>query len=278
MRPAAFLILFQALTTALHAQALDSAGVRRAALDYVEGFYEGDSTRHLRSVSPDVVKYGYWRTREGAYQGGGMTWSEFHEFTGNVRRTGRTAPFSAPKVVELLDLLDQTAAVKVTAWWGTDYLLLAREGGAWKIRQVLWQSAMPGRQPVMAPTPVPADGLRRMHWILGRWRGSGGRFAAFYEEYAMVGDSVLRQYAFADSTFRMVTDSSRFTLHNGRLVQRRGEHVSPAIQFTGDSVRFLGRDGGNFLWTRTGEGRWRAVLEPPGQGRDRTVYEMVRIR
>ncbi|HEX7979103.1 MAG TPA: hypothetical protein VF461_10900, partial [Gemmatimonadaceae bacterium] len=34
----------------------DSAGVRRAVADYVEGFCEGDSTKHVRSVRPDVFK------------------------------------------------------------------------------------------------------------------------------------------------------------------------------------------------------------------------------
>ena len=33
-----------------------------------------------------------------------------------------------------------TASAKLTAWWGTDYLLLARYEGRWMIRQVLWQT------------------------------------------------------------------------------------------------------------------------------------------
>jgi hypothetical protein len=57
-----------------------------------------------------------------------------------LKTSGRTAPATAPKKVELLDLLDQTAAVKVTAWWGTDYMLLAKYDGRWMISHVLWQS------------------------------------------------------------------------------------------------------------------------------------------
>jgi hypothetical protein len=37
--------------------------VRAAVLDYVEGFYEGDTVRLVRSVWPEVRKYGYWRSR-----------------------------------------------------------------------------------------------------------------------------------------------------------------------------------------------------------------------
>jgi len=45
--------------------------------DYVEGFYEGDSTKHLRSVRPDVFKYGFWLPRDSTrYQGEAMPSSE----------------------------------------------------------------------------------------------------------------------------------------------------------------------------------------------------------
>ena len=37
-------------------------------------------------------------------------------------------------------MLDQTAAAKVHAWWGADYLLMAEYEGQWKIVQVLRQS------------------------------------------------------------------------------------------------------------------------------------------
>ena len=46
----------------------------------------------------------------------------------------------APEEVLVLDVLDQTAVAKVTAWWGTDYLLMARFEGRWMITQVLWQT------------------------------------------------------------------------------------------------------------------------------------------
>ena len=33
-----------------------------------------------------------------------------------------------------------TASAKVTAYWGTDYLLLGNFGGKWMVISVLWQS------------------------------------------------------------------------------------------------------------------------------------------
>lgn len=119
----------------------DSAGVRAAVLDYVEGFYEGDSTRLVRSIRPEVVKFGFYVPRDSTrYHGEAMSFAEMHAFANNVKRTGRRAPPDAPKVIELLDVQDQTAAAKLTAWWGTDYLQLARYDGRWMIIHVLWQS------------------------------------------------------------------------------------------------------------------------------------------
>jgi len=44
------------------------------------------------------------------------------------------------KEVLVLDVQSQTACVKVKAWWGTDYLLLAKINDRWMITHVLWQS------------------------------------------------------------------------------------------------------------------------------------------
>lgn len=124
----------------------DSAGVRAAVLDYVEGFYEGDSTRLVRSIRPEVVKYGFFVPRDSSrYQGEPMSFAQMHAFANNVRRNNRPAPATAPKQIELLDVQDQTAAAKLTAWWGTDYIHLARYDDRWMIVHVLWQS--PPRAP-----------------------------------------------------------------------------------------------------------------------------------
>lgn len=127
--------------TATAQSAADRTAVERAALDYIEGFYEGDTTKLMRSVHPDVHKYGFFIPRgQTAYRGQAMPWAEFLSYANRVRTSSRPTPASAPRGVQVLDVLDQIAAVKVTAWWGVDYLLLARYDGRWMIRQVLWQS------------------------------------------------------------------------------------------------------------------------------------------
>jgi hypothetical protein len=119
----------------------DREQVRRAVRDYVEGFYEGDTAKLTRSVRPEVYKYGFWRGRDStAYHGEQMEWRAFHDYANRVRTSGRAAPPTAPKDITIYDVQNQTASAKLTASWGTDYLLLGRYDGRWMISSVLWQS------------------------------------------------------------------------------------------------------------------------------------------
>jgi hypothetical protein len=69
-----------------------------------------------------------------------MSYAEMLDFVRNVKASGRTPPASAPRQVMPLEVMDQIAAAKVVAWWGTDYLHLAKIDGRWMITQVIWQS------------------------------------------------------------------------------------------------------------------------------------------
>ena len=116
-------------------------GVRRAVLDYVEGFYEGDSVKFVRGVRPELYKYGFYIPKDSTrYTGERMTWEEALTFIRRVKEKNHRAPATAPKQVDLLDVQDETAAAKLTAYWGTDYLLLAKYDGKWMVSSVMWQS------------------------------------------------------------------------------------------------------------------------------------------
>ena len=118
----------------------DREAVEAAVLDYVEGIYEVQPERIERSVHPDLKKYGFWREDpKQPYQGSAMTYERLVKLAGEYNVDGRV-PADAPKKVEVLDLLDQTAAAKLTASWGIDYMQLAKYEGRWKIVHVLWQS------------------------------------------------------------------------------------------------------------------------------------------
>jgi len=124
--------------------AADREAVRQAVLDYVDGFYQGDSTLLVRSVSPEVRKNGYSRPHpDSAYRASAMPYPAFMRFAAGVRAGRNRPPQNAPREVVVFDVQDQTASAKLTAWWGTDYLLLGRENGRWMITHVLWQSPPP---------------------------------------------------------------------------------------------------------------------------------------
>ena len=118
----------------------DRGAVRQAALDYVEGVYEVDPTRIERSVHPDLVKRGFYiKKGETAYSFSPMTFAELVNLAKTYNKSGRV-PKDAPKEVTVLDVLDQTASVKVVAVWGVDYMHLAKYDGKWMIVNILWQS------------------------------------------------------------------------------------------------------------------------------------------
>lgn len=122
---------------------VDKAGAERAMMDYIEGFYEGDTLKLSRSISREVEKYGYWKKDKSEhYEGEAMSFKEMIEYAERVKARNKPAPATAPKKVEIYDIQDQTASGKVTAWWGTDYILLEKVADKWMIRMVLWQGPL----------------------------------------------------------------------------------------------------------------------------------------
>ncbi|MDX1939813.1 MAG: nuclear transport factor 2 family protein [Saprospiraceae bacterium] len=138
------IILFTLIAISAFAQAnLDKEQVQSACMDYLEGFYEGDTAKIIRSVDKEVFKYGYYKDRNSAtYAGEPMSFQEMIDYANNVKAKQRFPKADTPKKVEIYEVQDQTAAAKVTAWWGTDYILLAKLNGKWMIRTVLWQGPL----------------------------------------------------------------------------------------------------------------------------------------
>ena len=128
-----------------HAQTgADSAAVRAAVLAYVEGIYEAAPARVDRSVSPELAK----RT-VGRSQGTGrellrpMSKDALLDLAATYNREGRT-PRDARKDVAILDMLDRTATVRLTAAGWVDYMHLAKINGRWLIVNILWQEIPSG--------------------------------------------------------------------------------------------------------------------------------------
>lgn len=122
--------------------------------------------------------------------------------------------------------------------------------------------------------------FRTLSWLTGAWRGSGGSYAAFYEEYRAIDDSTIAMRSFTDSTFRVVSDSSTIAWRNGIVVKRGSGTPAVAIELSGRHVRFRrpGALRGGFTFTRDSADQWTATLHPASPDGRETVYVMRRLR
>ena len=122
----------------------DKEGVHNAVLDYVLGFYQAEPERFERSLSKDLVKYGYWTNPEGAYQGSPMNFDQAVRFASMWNADNRQGiDENSPKDIVVMEVLDKVAVAKLTAVWGIDYFQLEKNDGVWQIRHVIWQSHPP---------------------------------------------------------------------------------------------------------------------------------------
>lgn len=118
----------------------DRTAVQQAALDYVEGIYNTDTTRIERSVHPQLTKRGFWRDTATAPWGPQQTMTYDQLITLTKTWNADKKRDTTIKRVDVFDVLDQTATAKVTAMWGIDYLHLAKYDGRWKIINIVWQA------------------------------------------------------------------------------------------------------------------------------------------
>lgn len=115
------------------------AAVTRAAFDYIDGFYQGDTAKLVRALDPNLSKFGMSRDTTGKWNGLRMTYDEAIAYALRVKARGRPVPATWPREAMVLEMGERIAAAKVKAWWGFDYLLLAQVDGQWKIKQVMWE-------------------------------------------------------------------------------------------------------------------------------------------
>lgn len=123
------------------ASAKDRYAVKRAAIDYIEALYDCKPEFIERSVHPKLTKLGFYRGDASVpYRALAMTYDQLARLAGGWNKDGSQANEDSPKKVEVLDLMDATAIVKVSAAWGVDHIQLAKFDGRWQIIHILWQS------------------------------------------------------------------------------------------------------------------------------------------
>ena len=125
------------------AQTSNKVGVEKACMNYLEGFYEGDTAKLKESLQPSLNKFGFWKNKDGNFdQQDYMSFEKALAYAKKVKEKKQFAIPDAPKMVEVLDVGNSIAAAKVTAWWGIDYILLSKRGDKWMIEQVIWEGPL----------------------------------------------------------------------------------------------------------------------------------------
>lgn len=124
----------------------DTAAIRAAALDYVEGWYEGNPDRMARALHPELVKrivVGDTATGRSVLQNMGAS----ALVNGTRHGYGKETPKDRrQRDVTVLDIYGNAASAKaVMADW-VDYMQLSKVDGRWVIVNVLWE-----RKPRPAP-------------------------------------------------------------------------------------------------------------------------------
>ena len=133
--------LIALLFTCAHAQASanDEAAIRKTALDYIEGWYEGDAARMESALHPELAKRMIFTDPKTGH-------SQFNhmgamQLVQNTRRGGgnKTPRDQQSKDITILDRYNNAAVVKIVASGWIDYLEEAKVNGEWKIINVLWE-------------------------------------------------------------------------------------------------------------------------------------------
>jgi hypothetical protein len=121
-------------------------GLKKTALDYAEGWYNGDAERMERALHPDLAKRVLMpdpRSGKGRVeQMSAMTLVQYARAGG-----GKSTPADQRKAeVKVLDVYGNAACVRLDMQDWIDYLQMSRIGGEWKIVNVLWELTPESKQ------------------------------------------------------------------------------------------------------------------------------------
>jgi hypothetical protein len=123
-------------------QSKDAELIKQTALDYIEGWYEGNAERMERALHPELAKRivrSDPKGRNSLDQMGAMTLVQYARAGG-----GKDTPKEKQqKDVTVLDIFGNTASAKVIASDWIDYMHLAKWNGRWVIVNVLWELKPP---------------------------------------------------------------------------------------------------------------------------------------
>ena len=120
----------------------DLDDLKAAAQGYIDIFYKGDTLLAYKFVDQSLRKVG-WRYRADKQQYSGnreLPFAAVVDLAKRLKENPLEIPEGTPREVEILEVNDKIAIVKVTALWGIDYLNFVKIDQEWKIINIVWQS------------------------------------------------------------------------------------------------------------------------------------------
>lgn len=117
----------------------DRDAIKRTALNYAEGWYEGNADKMESALSPDLAKRIVRTNEKGQSMLGQMTAMSLVQGT----RTGygkSTPKDEQQKDVTILDMFGSAASVRLEMRDWIDYLHVGKFNGKWVIINVLWET------------------------------------------------------------------------------------------------------------------------------------------
>ena len=132
-------LLVAGSTFSLMAQAdLEREAIKRTALNYAEGWYEGNADKMESALHPDLAKR-IVRTNDKGQSGLGQM-SAMSLVQGTRGGSGKQTPAAEQqKDVTILDLIGGAATVKLEMRDWVDYMHIGKFNGKWVIVNVLWE-------------------------------------------------------------------------------------------------------------------------------------------
>lgn len=141
---AIFLVIAVFLSSLLTAYTIidkekDRNAVEKAALDYIEGWYEGNVERMEGCLHPDLQKREIRiLSQTGRSQFGLHTASTLTE--GTRLGLGKQIPIEERNIrITVFETFKNIASVKATSKLSTEYLHIVKYNGEWKVLNVLWE-------------------------------------------------------------------------------------------------------------------------------------------
>jgi hypothetical protein len=133
-----FLFLFAMSISILGQTDSDREAIKRTALNYAEGWYEGNGDKMESALSPDLAKRIARTNPQGQSSLGQMTAMALVQ--GTRGGSGKSTPTAEQqKDVTILDVIGGAATVKLEMRDWVDYMHVGKMNGKWVIINVLWE-------------------------------------------------------------------------------------------------------------------------------------------